>query len=213
LTNINVIDHKKKSQKHSTHKPSFAVCMQFFILHDEYYFITNMLHMLKFTNVCWSFYFLVDFLKFKSNRIYFKQTKIIQDVMSIFTQKTKMQKCNICEYNFGGHNVVLPKINCGHLHLSVSTLSSTMLRRAWNLARGKNEIKMLIWKNKNTNWNGYKWQLAKFSHNGISYIWTLVEMDHIKMTGTRICFWHLGCWFSYRLCLHWFLAIKLYWRS
>ncbi len=55
--------------------------------------------MLKFTNVCWIF-LKIDCLKFKSNQIYLKETKIIQDVMAIFTQKNQMQRCNICDYNF-----------------------------------------------------------------------------------------------------------------
>jgi hypothetical protein len=46
---------KKISPKKSTCNPNFEVCMQFFIFHDEYYFVTNILHMLKFINVCWSF--------------------------------------------------------------------------------------------------------------------------------------------------------------
>jgi uncharacterized membrane protein len=58
--------------------------------------------------ICWSspmfvgVFFLIDCLKLKSNPIYFKQTKIIQDVMSILIQKNQMQKCNICDYNLGG---------------------------------------------------------------------------------------------------------------
>jgi hypothetical protein len=44
----------------------------------------------------------IDCLQFKSNPIYFKQTKIIQDVMFILTQKNQMQKCSICDYNFWG---------------------------------------------------------------------------------------------------------------
>jgi hypothetical protein len=48
------------------------------------------------------FCFLIDFLKSKSNPIYFKQTKIIQDVMCILIKKNQMQKCNICDYNFWG---------------------------------------------------------------------------------------------------------------
>jgi hypothetical protein len=47
---------QKISPKNSTHNFSFEVCMQFFILYDEYYFITNIFHMLKFTNVCWNFF-------------------------------------------------------------------------------------------------------------------------------------------------------------
>ncbi len=37
-------------------------------------------------------FFLIDCLKSKSNPIYFKQTKIIQDVMSILTQKKPIAK-------------------------------------------------------------------------------------------------------------------------
>ncbi len=47
-------------------------------------------------------FFLNDFLKSKSNPIYFKQTKIIQNVMYVLTLKNQMQKCNICDYNFWG---------------------------------------------------------------------------------------------------------------
>ncbi len=54
-------------------------------------------------------YFLDDCLKSKSNPIYFKQKIIIQDVIFIFTQKHQMHKCNICDYNFWGHIVLLPK--------------------------------------------------------------------------------------------------------
>jgi len=79
---------QKNSRINSTHNLSFEVCMQFFILHDEYYFVTNILHMLKFTNFCWIF--LIDCFKSKSNPIYFKQTKLIQDVMCILTQKNQM---------------------------------------------------------------------------------------------------------------------------
>ncbi len=43
---------QKNSWKNSTHNLSFELCMQFFILYDKYYFVTNILHMLKFTNVC-----------------------------------------------------------------------------------------------------------------------------------------------------------------
>ncbi len=81
---------QKVSQKNSTHNPSFEICMQFFILHDEYYFIAKIFQTLKFTNVCWILFFLIDFLKFKSNPIYFKQIKIIQDVMSALAQKNQM---------------------------------------------------------------------------------------------------------------------------
>ncbi len=63
--------------------------------------------MLKFTNVFRSF-FLIDCLKSKSTAIYFKHTKIIQDVMFIFTQKNQMHKCSICDYNFWGVSVLLP---------------------------------------------------------------------------------------------------------
>jgi hypothetical protein len=88
-------------QKNSTHNLSSEVCMQFFILHDKYYFVTNILHMLNFNNVCWSF-LKFEYLKSKYNPIYFKQTKIIQDVIFILTQKNQMQKCNICDYYFLG---------------------------------------------------------------------------------------------------------------
>jgi hypothetical protein len=47
-------------------------------------------------------FFLNDFIKFKSNPIYFKQIKIIQNVMSILTLKNQMHKCNIYDYNFWG---------------------------------------------------------------------------------------------------------------
>ncbi len=63
--------------------------------------------MLKFTNVCWSF-FLVDCLKFKSNQIYLKQTKIIQDVMAVFTEKTKCRNAIFVTTIFEGHSVLLP---------------------------------------------------------------------------------------------------------
>ncbi len=53
-------------------------------------------------------FFLNDCLKSKSNPIYFKQIKIIQNVMSMFTLKNQMQKCSICDYNVGGHSVFLP---------------------------------------------------------------------------------------------------------
>jgi hypothetical protein len=65
--------------------------MRFFIFHDEYYFITNIFHTLKFTDVCCSV-FLIDFFNFKSNPIYFKQTKIIQDACDVYTY-TKETKC------------------------------------------------------------------------------------------------------------------------
>jgi hypothetical protein len=87
--------------KNFAHNPSFEICMQSFILCDKYYFITNILHMLKFTNVGWKKN-LNDFLKSKSNPIYFKKTKIIQNVMSILIYKNQMQKCSICDYNFWG---------------------------------------------------------------------------------------------------------------
>jgi hypothetical protein len=41
-------------------------------------------------------------MKFKANQIYLKQTKIIQNVMSIGYQKIKLHKDYICDYNFGG---------------------------------------------------------------------------------------------------------------
>jgi hypothetical protein len=92
---------QKNSPKISTHNLSFEVCMQFFILYDEYCFITNILHMLKFTNVYWSLFW-IDCLKSKSNPIYFKQKIKIQDVIFILTQKNQMHKCSIRDYNFWG---------------------------------------------------------------------------------------------------------------
>jgi len=47
-------------------------------------------------------FFLNDCPKSKSNPIYFKEIKIIQNVMSLLTLKNQMQKCNICDYNFLG---------------------------------------------------------------------------------------------------------------
>jgi hypothetical protein len=40
--------------------------------------------------------------KSKYNLIYFRQTKIIQNVMFILTLKNQMHKCSICDYNFWG---------------------------------------------------------------------------------------------------------------
>jgi len=81
---INNSDHTKFHKKiPPTHLVLKYVC-KFLILRDEYYFVTNIPHMLKFTNVCGSFFF-NDFLKSKSNPIYFKQIQIIQNVMFIFT--------------------------------------------------------------------------------------------------------------------------------
>jgi hypothetical protein len=62
------------SPKNSAHNFSFEVCMQFFIFYDEYYFITNIFHMLKFTNVCWSFFLKLivlslNLIQYTSNKI------------------------------------------------------------------------------------------------------------------------------------------------
>jgi hypothetical protein len=62
--------------------------------------------MLKFTNVCWNF-LLIDYLKSKSNPIYLKQTKIIQDVLSIVTKKTKCKNIIFVITIFEGCNVLL----------------------------------------------------------------------------------------------------------
>jgi hypothetical protein len=103
---INNSDHKKKSPKSSTDNPNFEIYIQFFIARDEYYFVTNVFHMLKFTNVYWSF-LKNDCLKSKFNPIYFKPTKIIQNVMSILTSKTKYRNAIFLTTIFGGH-VFLP---------------------------------------------------------------------------------------------------------
>jgi hypothetical protein len=47
---------QKNPPKNSMHNPSFEICMQFFIFHDKYHFVTNIFYMLKFTNVCKSFF-------------------------------------------------------------------------------------------------------------------------------------------------------------
>jgi len=58
--------------------------------------------------ICWSspmfvgFFFLNDCFKPKSNPINFKQTKIIQNVISILKLKNQMQKWSICNYIFWG---------------------------------------------------------------------------------------------------------------
>ncbi len=64
--------------------------------------------MLEFTNVCWNI-FLNDYLKSKSNPIYFKQTKIIQkcDVYT-YIKKTKCKNAVFVTTIFGGHSVLLP---------------------------------------------------------------------------------------------------------
>jgi hypothetical protein len=41
-------------------------------------------------------------MKSKVNKIYLKQVKIIQDVMSIHQQKNLSHKDYMCDYNFGG---------------------------------------------------------------------------------------------------------------
>jgi hypothetical protein len=61
------------------------------------------------------FFFLIDCFKFKFNPIYFKQTKIIQDVMFILTQKNQMQNVVLVTTIFGGCNVLLPKGHLKHL--------------------------------------------------------------------------------------------------
>jgi len=52
---INIIHHKKNSPKNAIHNPSFEVYIQIFKLCNEYYFVTNIFHKLKFVNVCWIF--------------------------------------------------------------------------------------------------------------------------------------------------------------
>jgi hypothetical protein len=110
----NNIDHKI-SQKNSTHNPNFEICMQFFKLCDEYYFITNIFH------ICWNssmfvgVFFLIDCLMFKSNPTYFKQTKIIQDVMFILFKKNQMQNAVLVLVYlwlqfFGGVMCFYPKV-------------------------------------------------------------------------------------------------------
>jgi len=46
----------KDSLQNSTHNLSFEIYLQIFILCDMYFFNTNILHMFKFVNVCWSFF-------------------------------------------------------------------------------------------------------------------------------------------------------------
>ncbi len=45
----------KKSLQNSTHNLNFEVYLQFFILYDMVFFKTNIFHMFKFVNLCWSF--------------------------------------------------------------------------------------------------------------------------------------------------------------
>jgi hypothetical protein len=52
------------------------------------------------------FFFLNDFLKSKFNPIYFKQIKIIQNVMFILIIKTKCTNAGFVTIIFGGHNVL-----------------------------------------------------------------------------------------------------------
>jgi hypothetical protein len=49
---INIIHHKKIHQKISIDNLSFEIYIQIFKLCDEYYLVTNILHMLKKFNVC-----------------------------------------------------------------------------------------------------------------------------------------------------------------
>jgi hypothetical protein len=71
---INAIHHKKNSTKNSTHNPNFEVLCNF-----SYFVMNIILSQIYF--ICWSspmfvgVFFLNDFLKSKSNPIYFKQTK------------------------------------------------------------------------------------------------------------------------------------------
>jgi hypothetical protein len=59
------------------------------------------------------FFFLIGGFKSKSNPIYFKQRKIIQDVMFILTQKNQMANAVLLVTIFGGCSVLLAK---GHLN-------------------------------------------------------------------------------------------------
>ncbi len=60
-------------------------------------------------------FFLIDCLKSKFNPIYFKQTKIIQDVMFILTPKNQMQNAILMTTIFGESNVLLSKGHLNHL--------------------------------------------------------------------------------------------------
>jgi hypothetical protein len=86
----------KNSPKDSTHNSSFEIYIKILKFCDRYYFVTNILHTFKFFNICWIFQ--NNWL----NEIYFKQVKIIQDVMSIHYQKKLVAKKFTCDYNFKG---------------------------------------------------------------------------------------------------------------
>ncbi len=46
----------KNSLQNSTHNLSFEIYLQCFVFCDVDFFNTNLLHMFKFENVCWSFF-------------------------------------------------------------------------------------------------------------------------------------------------------------
>ncbi len=80
--------------------------MQFFIPCDKYYFVTNIFHMLKFTNVCWSFFNLIflslSLIQYTTNKI-----NPICDVY-IYTKNTKCKNAIFVIIIFGGCSVLLP---------------------------------------------------------------------------------------------------------
>jgi membrane protein CcdC involved in cytochrome C biogenesis len=51
----------------------------------------------------------IDSFKFKTNQIYLKQTKTFNSLRCVIhtLQKYIITKKLICDYNFGGHNVIL----------------------------------------------------------------------------------------------------------
>jgi hypothetical protein len=76
----------KNSPKNSTHNLSFELYLQFLQTLWQVLFCHKYIPYIQFFIFCWIFK-IIDYVKFQINQIYLKQTKRIQNVMSIHYQK------------------------------------------------------------------------------------------------------------------------------
>jgi hypothetical protein len=93
------------------------------------------------------FFKIIDYIKSKANQVYFKQAKIIQDLMSICYKKNNCRKIILVTTIFGGLSVLSPSCRNSQIDDAIGTwLCHSIVHIQWTLP--------CIWYSKSSsNWN------------------------------------------------------------
>ncbi len=103
---INII-HKKNSTKKFINYPNIEIYIQNFKL-CNIYFLSQIYFIYSSFSMFVGFIKIINYFKYRTNKIYLKQTKIIQDVMSIRCKIINCKKIICVTPNFGDHSVHSP---------------------------------------------------------------------------------------------------------